>query len=98
MDAELVQYAMLGDCRIELVKIQDGNNERWILVYRSPQEPRIDLLSQVVRKAGGALSGTGDTMGIVYTAASDAHDAFGLMLETVLIGVGGVKVPGANPN
>ena len=89
MHANLVESATLGECRIELVRVVDGSDERWLLFFRTPTGPRIELLSRVLRKIGGHFGGAGDQLGIVYDGQHDAHAAFGLLLETVVREAGG---------
>lgn len=85
MSADLVQLAEIGRCRVELIRIHEHGDDRWLLFLRSPFGARIDTLSEVIRETGGHFGGAGDNTAIVYDDPTAAFDAFSLLVDSVRV-------------
>ena len=95
MKPEIVEHAEFGQCSLTLVGLRCsdcGGMHGWIVVYESPRPPRLDVISDVIGKTGGQFSHVSDNVGIRYDSPERAHEAFGLLLDTLLQSAGVLKV------
>lgn len=84
MQVNVLQYTQIGQCRADLLHVVDDEGDsRWMVFFLTPQGPRVDTLSVVLRKAGGHFGNLNDRLGLVYPAQKDAFEAFSVLIDTV---------------
>ena len=83
MRVDVIQFSEIGLCRVDLVHVADNDAERWLVFFLSPRGPRIDTLSRVLRRAGGHFMNLDGQLGLAYEDPRAAHDAFGLLIDTI---------------
>jgi hypothetical protein len=86
----IVESALIGECCVAVVHVCEA--QRWLLVYASPREPRLDILSEVIGKTGGHFGQVTDQVSIVYDEIERALAAFGLLVDALMTSGGMQRV------